>query len=123
MRILHVESVILGGISIFYPTYLVVSTGKSLCGKRLQYESALEHLHKRQLWQGNILSRDKIVPAERPAGCRISSDADLEVKRPSLVKESKIAVTFHRLHKVFGPHRNDRYNLDPDTDPKSMQGK
>jgi hypothetical protein len=43
-------------------------------------------------------------------------DVDLEVKCLSLVKESKIAVTFHRSHRVFGPHGNDRYNLYPDMD-------
>jgi hypothetical protein len=35
---------ILGGISIFFPTYLMVFTGKSLSRMNLQYEGALEHL-------------------------------------------------------------------------------
>jgi hypothetical protein len=73
-------------------------------------------MHKCQLRQDSILSWDKVVPPERPEGRGIGSDTDLEVKRPGLVKKSKIAVTFHRLHRVFGPHGNDRYNLDTDTD-------
>jgi hypothetical protein len=36
--------------------------------------------HKRQQRQGNILSHDKIVPAEHPAGRGAGTDADLEVK-------------------------------------------
>jgi hypothetical protein len=58
------------------------------------------------------------VPAERPAGRGIGSDTDLEVKRPGLVKELKIAVTFHRSHRVFRLHGNNRYNLDSDMDRK-----
>jgi hypothetical protein len=77
-------------------------------------------MRKHQLRQDTILSQDKIVPAERPAGHEIRTDADLEVKRPGLVMESKIAATSRRMHGVFGPHGNDRYYLDPDTDRKSM---
>jgi hypothetical protein len=45
MGIVMDDIVILGGISIFFPTYLVASTGKSSCRKRLEYEGALKHLH------------------------------------------------------------------------------
>jgi hypothetical protein len=54
---------------------------------------------------------------------RIGTDADLEVDRPGLVKESEFAATSRRLHRVFGPHGNDRHSLDPDTDRKSARGK
>jgi hypothetical protein len=73
-------------------------------------------MRKRQLRWDNILSRDKIVPAEHLAGCGTGMGTDLEVKRMGLVKESKIAATSRRLHRVFGPHGNDRYNLYSDTD-------
>jgi hypothetical protein len=46
----------------------------------------------------------------------IRTGADLEVKHPGLVKESKIAATSHRSHRVLGPHGNDRHSLDPDTE-------
>jgi hypothetical protein len=62
------------------------------------------------------------VPAECLAVHGIGSNADLEVKHPGLVKESKIAVTSHRSHRVFGLHGNDMYNLDPDIDKKLMRG-
>jgi hypothetical protein len=41
----EVVCVILGGISSFYPTYFIVSTGKWSSRKDLQYEGALEHRH------------------------------------------------------------------------------
>jgi hypothetical protein len=44
---------------------------------------------KRQKRQGLILSGDKIVPAEHPAGHGTGVDADLEVKRPSQVRNRK----------------------------------
>jgi hypothetical protein len=47
----------------------------------------------------------------------------LEVKCPGPLIESKFTATSHRSHRVFGPHRNDRNSLDPDTDRKSTQGK
>jgi hypothetical protein len=77
---------------------------------------------KRQLRQGNILCRDKIVPAECPAGHGTGLNADSEVKRLGLVMESKIAATSRRSHRVFGPHGNDRYNLDPDMDQNHCKG-
>jgi hypothetical protein len=49
----------------------------------------------------------------------IGTDADLEVKRPGLVKESKFAATTPRSHRVFGLHGNDKHSLDPDMDRKS----
>jgi hypothetical protein len=47
------------------------------------------HMCKCQKRQVAILSGDKIVPAERPVGCGTSSDADLEVKRLSQVRNRK----------------------------------
>jgi hypothetical protein len=60
---------------------------------------------------------------ERPAGCGAGADADLEIKCPGLVIESKYAATSYRSHRVFGPHGNDRYNLDPDMDQKLVRRK
>jgi hypothetical protein len=78
---------------------------------------------KRQRRQGHILSHDEIVPAERPAGRGTGTDADLEVKRPGLVKYRKLAGSCYRLHRVIGPHGNDRYNLNTDTDQRVIQGR
>jgi hypothetical protein len=39
----HVECVILGGISRFYPTYFTVFTGIRISRKDLWYDGALEH--------------------------------------------------------------------------------
>jgi hypothetical protein len=100
----------------------MVFTGISISRKNLRYDGAFEHRHaQHQMRQSIILSRDKIVPAERPAGR--GSDADLEVKRQGLVEESKFAAISRRSHRVFGPHGNDRYSLDPDADRKSTRGK
>jgi hypothetical protein len=44
-RSIPLLDVILGGISICFPTYFMVSTGKSLSRKFLQYEGAFEHRH------------------------------------------------------------------------------
>jgi hypothetical protein len=60
---------------------------------------------------------------ERPAGGGAGADADLEVKRLGLLIELKFAATSYRSHRVFGPHGNDRYNLDPDMDQKSVRRK
>jgi hypothetical protein len=40
-----VLTVILGGISTFYPTLFMVYTGKYISRKSLQFEGASEHLH------------------------------------------------------------------------------
>jgi hypothetical protein len=42
---LYVRAVILGGISIYFPTYFMVSTGKCLSRKCLQNDGAFEHRH------------------------------------------------------------------------------
>jgi hypothetical protein len=71
--------------------------------------------------QDRILSYDKVVPVDRPAGRGAGTGADLEVKRPSLLTASKMAATSYRLRRVFGPHGIDRYNLYPDTDQVPVQ--
>jgi hypothetical protein len=78
------------------------------------------HVHKRQE-QDRILSYDKVVPVDRPAGRGASTGADLEDKRPGLLIASKTAATSYRLRRVFGPHGIDRYNLYPDTDQVSVR--
>jgi hypothetical protein len=60
---------------------------------------------------------------KRPAGRGAGADADLEVKRPGLLVESKFDATSYRSHRAFGPHGIDRYNLDPDTDQESVRRK
>jgi hypothetical protein len=44
---------------------------------------------KRQNRQGLILSGDKVVPSEHPAGHRTSVDADLGIKHVSQVRNQK----------------------------------
>jgi hypothetical protein len=99
-----VDNVILAGISNFFPTYITVSTGKCLCRKNLQYDGAFQHLRAQAPSETGHYLRNKIVPVEHPAGRKIRMDTDLEVKRPGLVKESKMAATSRGSHRVFGPH-------------------
>jgi hypothetical protein len=61
------------------------------------------------------------VPVERPAGCGAGTNSDSEIKCPGLATESKLAATSYRMHRVFGPHGNDRYNLDPVMDQKPVR--
>jgi hypothetical protein len=55
---------------------------------------------------------------ERPAGRGAGADADVEVKCPGLLIESKIAAASYR---VFGPRGNGRHCLDPVTDQRPVQ--
>jgi hypothetical protein len=63
------------------------------------------------------------VPAERPAGCR-GMDADLEVKRPGLLKDRILPATCYRSHR--SSDRMEMTGMDgpsTDTDQIPTRGK